>query len=241
MELAGWVRSGEHTIAAPIRTGTKCGDADPERSVDPRGTIAEIYLRGRGLVLPASCALSLVRYHPRCPKGGDFAPALIVLMRSIETFEPVAIQRLYLAEDPETGVVRKTDAMMLGPAGGAAMMLSSREETFGEELAWCPRPQVCEGFETASGALSGGCRPIWALGSAGAIARFPVIFGVGQVSIFADNDEQNQDTGFVPAIECARRWQATPAGIYKGKARARVIIPTQPGADFADFGVGDGG
>ena len=195
-------------------------------ALDPRGTIAEIYLRGRGLVLPASCALSLVRYHPRCPKGGDFAPALIVLMRSIETFEPVAIQRLYLAEDFETGVVRKTDAMMLGPAGGAAMMLSSREETFGEELAWCPRLHVAEGFETALALYLAGCRPIWALGSAGGIARFPVIFGVGELVICADHDKNG--VGQRAAAECTKRWNATT------HQRARIVMPSQEGADFAD-------
>ena len=205
----------------------------------PRGTIAEIYLRGRGLVLPASCALSVVRYHPRCPKGGDFAPALVVLMRNVETFEPQAIQRIFLEQVEGKWV--KAEAMMLGPAGGAAMMLTSRHDTFWDDLSFCPDLSICEGCETGLALLAQGERCVWALGSAGAIKRFPVVFGVGQVSIFADNDEQNQDTGFVAAIECARRWQATPAGIYKGKARARVIIPTQPGADFADFGVGDGG
>ena len=91
-------------------------------ALDPRGTIAEIYLRGRGLVLPASCAVSVVRYHPRCPKGGDFAPALVVLMRNVETFEPQAIQRIFLEQVEGKWV--KADAMMLGPAGGAAMMLT---------------------------------------------------------------------------------------------------------------------
>ena len=74
-----------------------------EQAVDPRGTPAEDYLRGRGLVLPASCALSVLRYHPRCTKSGDTAPALLALMRNPVTFEPAAINRLFLDEDPDTG------------------------------------------------------------------------------------------------------------------------------------------
>jgi putative DNA primase/helicase len=196
-------------------------------ALDPRGTIAEIYLRGRGLVLPESCALSLVRYHPRCTKGSDVAPALIALMRNPVTFEPQAINRLFLLEDPITGFVSKSSGMMLG--GSGAMMITSRHDTFWDCLSYCPQLAICEGLETGLALLNAGQRCVWALGSAGAIARFPVIFGVGHLNIFADNDEQNLDTGFVAAMDCSRRWNAS------SHQSASIHMPTEAGKDFADL------
>src|SRR5262245_21423739 len=63
---------------------------------DPSHTLAEQYLVERGLMLPASLVDTVVRFHPRCPRKGSTAPALIALMRSYKTREPVAIQRIYI-------------------------------------------------------------------------------------------------------------------------------------------------
>ena len=194
-----------------------------ERSVDPRGTPAEDYLRGRGLDLPSSTAVSCIRYCEQCPKGEAAQPALVVLMRNVETFGPQAVQRLFLDIDQN----KKTEAMMLGPVGGAAMMISSRAETFSECLSWCPRLYVCEGLETGLALHAAGHRPVWALGSAGAIARFPVLFAVGHVIICADND--NTSTGISAAIDCAERWNATP------KQKATIVMPGTTNSDFADM------
>ena len=62
--------------------------------------------------------------------------------------------------------------MMLGPVGNAAMMLTSRLDTFWDDLSFCPQLAVCEGFETGLSLLQHGHRCVWALGSAGAIAAF---------------------------------------------------------------------
>ena len=62
---------------------------------------------------------------------------------------------------------------------------------------------MCEGLETGLALLQHGgpgVHCVWAFGSAGAIARFPVIFGVGQLVIFADNDAN--EAGMKGAIEC---------------------------------------
>src|SRR5262249_18059062 len=56
---------------------------------DPRGTVAEDYLRSRSLELPDDLAYSALRYHPCCPwrdenTGFTKIPALIAAFRSID-------------------------------------------------------------------------------------------------------------------------------------------------------------
>jgi len=46
-------------------------------------------------------------------------------------------------------------------------------------------------------------RPVWTLGSAGAIRTFPVLPGIESLTIFADAD----DAGERAASECAARWR----------------------------------
>jgi|SoimicmetaTmtLPA_FD_contig_51_1972657_length_1737_multi_3_in_0_out_0_2 hypothetical protein len=197
-----------------------------EDAVNPEGTPVERYLESRGLIWPDK-ASSIIRYHPRCPKGPagsvEYVPALIALMRDVESFKPTAINRLFLDIDRNV----KTGGMMLGLAGNAAMMITSRHDTFWDDLSFCPRLAVCEGLETGL-AINRNARCVWALGSAGAIGRFPVIFGVGHIVICADNDADNLDSGFVAAIDCARRWNAS------SHQRATIMMPNLAGADFAD-------
>jgi hypothetical protein len=192
-----------------------------EASQDPAGTAAEVYLQHRGLVLPPK-ASEVIGYHPRCPNAQLRAPALVALMRNVETGKPQAVQRLFLDLDQN----KKTAGMMLGPVGNAAMMITSRHDTFWDCLSFCPRLFVCEGLETGLALHQAGHRPVWALGSAGAIARFPVIFAVGQIVICADNDDS--DTGMSAAIDCAERWNAT------SHQKATIVMPPASGADFAD-------
>jgi hypothetical protein len=193
-----------------------------EHAVDPRGTPAEDYLRGRGLALPSSACVTAIRYHEQCPMGDHVQPALVALMRNVETFAAQAIQRLFLDLDQN----KKIESMMLGPVGGAAMMISQRGETFSECLSYCSRLFVCEGLETGLALHQTGRRPVWALGSAGTIARLPVLFAVGHLVICTDND--NTNTGISAAIDCAERWNATP------KQKATIVMPDQTGTDYAD-------
>jgi putative DNA primase/helicase len=192
-----------------------------EASVDPAGTSAELYLRGRGLLLPPKAA-DVIGFHPRCPNAQLRAPALVALMRNVETFKPQAVQRLFLDLDQNS----KTGSMMLGPVGNAAMMITSRHDTFWDCMSFCPRLYICEGLETALALHQAGHHPVWALGSAGGIERFPVIFGVGQIVICADND--NSSIGLQCAIVCASRWNAT------SHQKATIVMPPSTGADFAD-------
>jgi putative DNA primase/helicase len=55
-----------------------------------------------------------------------------------------------------------------------------------------------------------GQSPVWALLSAGQVARFPVLSGVEALWIAVDHDR----TGIEAARECARRWKATGRDVF---------------------------
>ena len=170
------------------------------------GSPADRYLRGRGLALPMRGS-GVARFHPACPRGQERAPALIVLFRSLSDGIPCAIQRIYLTRDCK----KDGKPMMLGPTGDAAMKLAPAGS----------RLYVCEGFETALAAEARGFAPVWALGSAGAIERFPVLDGIDQLVIVADHDP----VGIAAAEACFFRWGE----------RARIKKMDREGADFADL------
>lgn len=178
------------------------------------------YLAGRGLALPST--LTCARFHPRCVRGDGEGPAIVVLMTAFTTRRPQAIQRIFLRRDGDR-VVKDGTPMMLGQAGGAGMMLTSWFDTFHEELLYAPQLTVCEGFETGLALLARGQRAVWALGSAGAIGTFPVLFGVGELTIAADHDE----AGLNAAAQCAARW--SEAGIP-----CTVMHRAEVGKDYAD-------
>jgi putative DNA primase/helicase len=154
-------------------------------SVDPRGTLAERYLVGRGLELGADIAGDVLRWNPGIS-------AMIALFRSIETDEPRAISRTFL-----DGNGRKIARKFLGPVAGCGVKLDADENV----LAGL---HVGEGVETCLAARQLELRPVWALGSAGAIAAFPVLSGIECLTILAERDEAS-----ARAVEaCAARWHA---------------------------------
>ena len=148
---------------------------------DPRGTLAERYLNGRELEIDDHLAGRVLRFHPRCPFGrGEFHPCLVAAFRRIEDPDddgpPVAILRVAL--DADGG---KLDRKMLGPVAGCAIKLDPDEDV-SHGLG------ISEGLETGMSVRAIGWRPVWALGSAGAIETFPVLNGIEALTIFADND-----------------------------------------------------
>ena len=186
---------------------------------DAHGTMAERYLHARDLVLPPLHASEIVRYHPRCPRGKGRQPALMALFRDGQTDRPKAIQRIFLTSD-----ARKDGAQMLGPVGGCAMKLSSKADTFTDALGFCPVLNICEGLETGLALYAASHKPIWAVGSAGAIQNFTVLFGVGELVIWADND----GAGIYAAESCLARWNAK-------NRHVTINTPEDEGCDFADF------
>ena len=190
-----------------------------------RGSAGEYYLAMRGLSLPSAIDGEVARFHPACPRQGGAAPALVVLLRTIEGDTPVAVQRIFVTKD-----YRKDGTpMMLGPVKGAAIKLSSHRAACTGALSWfMPRLHVCEGFETGLALLQLGYAPAWALGSAGAIARLPLLWFVGQLVVCADNDVSR--TGEAAAAAALATWGW----------RAHALMVNAVGKDFADLAQQEG-
>jgi putative DNA primase/helicase len=168
-------------------------------AVDPRGTVVEKYLAARGLELPDEIACRIARYHDACPwraEDGLIArrPAMLTAFRSISDDRLVAVHRTLLSDSGQ-----KIDRRMLGPVGGAAIKIDS-DETVEQGLS------ICEGFETGLAGRELGFRPVWALGSAGAIAAFPVVSGVDALTILAETDDSGANARAVRA--CRARWSS---------------------------------
>jgi Toprim domain len=160
------------------------------------GTIAMTYFASRGIagniveLLPD--LHEVVRFHPRCPYGPGEHPCIVALLRDVVTSRPCGIHRTLLDSSG-----RKLDRKMLGRAKYAAIKLDHAENvTLGLH--------VGEGLETCLAARLAGFAPVWALGSAGAIAVFPVLPGIEAITILGevgDNGENHR-----AAQTCATRW-----------------------------------
>jgi putative DNA primase/helicase len=167
-----------------------------------------------------------LRFHPRCPfklADGQMAqlPAMIAAMTDVLTGSFCGIHRTALAdggfgkaEVPGLGNSKK----MLGRGAGACIRLSP-DETVTSGL------HIAEGIETALACLAMHFRPIWVALSAGGVATFPVLAGIGALTVFADNDE----TGRKSAAACALSWSSAGKEVTE-------IIPAIVGTDFADGG-----
>jgi putative DNA primase/helicase len=176
-------------------------------SVDPRGTLAATYFASRRLEI-ADLASRVIRWNSRIG-------AMVALFRNIKTGEPQAVSRTFL--DAEA---RKIERKFLGLVGGAAVMLDAFD-TVSHGL------HVGEGVETCQAGRQLGLRPTWALGSAGAIAGFPVLGGIQTLTILGEHDDAN-----ARAIQaCGARWH--DAG--------REVLVTKPfrGKDLNDVLKGD--
>jgi putative DNA primase/helicase len=198
-----------------------------QEGVSIRGTWAETYLVGRGVHLELEAlAGHALRFHPRCPFKLDtgqtaYLPAMIAAMTDVRTGTFRGIHRTALADGgwAKSNIVGLGNPKkMLGPAAGACIKLSPDEDvTCGLHIA--------EGIETALACLAMHFRPIWIALSAGGVASFPVLAGIGALTVFADNDE----TGRKSAAACSRSWSSAGKEVTE-------IIPAVVGTDFADGG-----
>lgn len=182
---------------------------------DPRGTLAEVYLRQhRKLDLTDELAGTVLRFHQTCPWRNentgqtDRVPALIAAFRSIDDDSITAIHRIALNVDGS-----KLGRRMLGVVYRAAVKL----DALGTEL------HIGEGVETCMAARQLGHKPAWALGSVGAISFFSVLDGVKRLHILAEAGEASAESIRL----CGTRWHG--AG-----RRVRIIRPDPGCADLND-------
>jgi putative DNA primase/helicase len=180
-------------------------------AIDPRGTLAEHYLREhRGLTLPDGIANTVIRFH-RALRFDDFTyyPAMVSLLRDIKTDEPVGVHRTYLHR--YTGA--KIDRRMLGISKGAAIKFDSKPSA---------TLTIGEGVETVLAAREAGFTPAWALGSACAVGPFPVLRKVRELTLLLENDPTSEK--FVRV--CVDR--------YRDAGRTVHVVVSHVGSDFND-------
>ena len=159
---------------------------------DPRGTMVEGYLESRGLTLPDDVADGVVRFHPALKYNGSILGGMVALFRDIKTNTPCGVQRTFLDQDG-----RKVDRWMLGRAKQAAIKIDADDNvTMGLTIG--------EGFETSLAARLAGVRPVWAAGSKGSIAKFPVLAGVEAITILGEVGDRGANHR--ASQECANRW-----------------------------------
>ena len=184
-----------------------------DAACDAHGTIAEAYMRGRGLDLPAG--VDALRFNPRTPWREDSGevirvPAMIGCLRAIDTEAITGVHKTRLTHE---GV--KVGRKMQGVAGGSAVKLDADDAvTTGLHIA--------EGVETALAARQLGFRPCWALASAGGIKAFPVLGGVEALTILGENDDANRRA----VEECAKRWHQA--------GREVIVVEPASGSDILD-------
>ncbi len=237
--LPAWAPSSGNltSLPLPVFVATKPSEVDERRAAwkrtriaeiwhearDPRGTLVERYLTqskaqgGRGLVFPDDVAGTALRFHPACPwrdESGNLirVPAMIATMRCIHTDRLKAVHRTWLTPDG-----RKVDRRMYGDATEAAIKLDPNQ-------AVTTGLAVGEGIETCLAARQIGYQPVWALGSAGGIAGFPVVNGIEALMILAENDANGANQRAVE--DCATRWDAAGTKV--------IVVAPRVGKDMND-------
>ena len=133
---------------------------------------------------------------------------MVALYREIKTNEPKAIHRTALTPDGE-----KIDRKALGPKAGCAIKLTPDEDV-------ADGLTISEGIETALAGVALNFCPTWALGDAGAVAKFPVLSGIECLTILVDNDASG--TGQASALECSGRWTGMGREVFR-------VVPTAVG------------
>ena len=106
---------------------------------------------------------------------------------------------------------------MIGPVGGCAVKLDADEDVEEEDSVSPKNSRLLSPCRRRGGGRSG--RPA----QRAVFANFPVLGGIGALTIFADHDE----AGVAAAIQCKKRWQAAGRGV-------RIVMPRAVGCDWAD-------
>jgi hypothetical protein len=159
---------------------------------DIRGTPAETYLQCRGLDTSEDLRHTL-RFSSRLHFDGQTVGGMVALFRCVMTCQPVGVHRTFLRADG-----MKLGRKMLGRSKHAAIMLDDHPDVVSGL-------HIGEGIESGLAARQLGYRPVWVVGSAGAVAAFPVLAGVEAISVFTENDRASDEAA---RVMCARYQEA---------------------------------
>ena len=182
-------------------------------AVPVHDTIAETYLRGRGITCPLPDSL---RFHPACWHGAT-AQRLPALVARVDGLPRLAVHRTYLRADGTAKADVEPPKAMLGAALGGAVRLTDGQGPL----------VVAEGIETALSLPSGllrGPATVWAALSAAGIAGLRLPGGIPhKLTIAPDGDT----AGLEAAHKLAER--ATALGW------AVSLLPAPDGRDWNDI------
>lgn len=175
------------------------------------GTLAESYIRARGLTIPPPGTL---RFHPSLKHPSNTLwPAMVALVTRGCSGEPVAIHRTFLTPDGSGKAPVDPQKMMLGPCRGGAVRLAPPGDLL----------MVGEGIETCLSAMQATGKPAWAALSTSGLGTLDLPDTVREVVILADSD----DAGEAAAKRCAAQWRR------EGR-KVRIARPPR-GMDFNDL------
>lgn len=163
-----------------------------DQALPIRGTVAERYVRLRGITAPLPPTL---RYIGACwHLTAKRAPAMVARVTGADG---VSVHRTYLAADGSGKADLAPQKTMLGPTKGGAVHLSSGPD----------RLVVAEGIETSLSLISGlvsGSVSVWAALSAGGMRALRLPERAGRLLIAPDGD----DAGRAAARDLAERANA---------------------------------
>ena len=192
------------------------------RLIEP-GTVAASYLAARNCALPH--LEGDLRWHPALRHPSGFVgPVLLALMTHAITGDPLTLHRTWIQPGGSKANVDPPRLYWKGLASahGVVRLWPDEEVTLGL--------LVGEGIETSLAAAGFGLA--WACLDAWHMKTLPVLAGIDALTIVADHDPPNPQTGIRAgedaAICCARRWRA--AGV-----EVRIWSDCRTGFDFADF------
>lgn len=178
------------------------------------GTLAEKYLRSRGIRIPLPPSL---RFHGclKDPHGSQHYPAMVAGVCVWPSRKVVAIHRTYLNPEGTGKAPIMAAKCMLGPVRGGAVRLGSTE----------PLMAMCEGIESSLSLLQSTSIPTWACLSTTGLRGvvLPDLPFASEVVIGADNDPP----GLAAASDAAAMWS-------KAGRVVRIATPPTAGQDFND-------
>lgn len=181
-------------------------------SVSVDGSIAETYLRNRGLTGPWPATL---RFSPSLTyQPGLELPGLVAAITRWPDRNLCGIHRTFLRLDGLGKAGVSTARKALGSLKGAAIRLSPA----GEHLL------IGEGIETVLSAAQATGLPVWSAVSAGVMAGIVLPDTVQTVTIAADHDP----VGIQAAEKAAAEWT------IQGR-KVSIALPAMPGTDFNDM------
>lgn len=204
-----------------------------DKAEPAKGTLAETYLRNRGIVLDDIPDVFRFERYLRHPNGGRFQ-ALVARVDDVDG-ALTAVWRIYLTTDGHKADV-ENPKLGLGPAAGGAVRIGGIG----------PRIGIAEGVESALGAwlLMGKKFPVWSALSTSGMQNIEIPLGVERVVAFPDGDVsmKREGDGYVPVkVPPGRRAaQALKHRLNEEGIPCALAAEPPAGRDYLDLWVASG-